>query len=291
MIRGSLSMEIAAVLSKRKTLARAVAPALLIGFASLADGKTRAECEAQYTPQRGQQGKDVIWVPTGDAMVAGMLEMAKVTPADTVYDLGAGDGKIAIAAHKRFGATAIGVEYDADLAKHAQCLVEAEGVEEHVKVIQGDIFATDFSDATVVTLYLLPALNLRLRPTLLDMKPGTRVVSYSFTMADWDPDDHVDNEDGSAYLWIVPADAHGTWTFQPASGGEGFDVMLDQTFQNLEGSAGGAAVTGKLRGENIDFAFMQGGEQIRVTGIVDGDRFTGTVTRRGSPTEYRGTRK
>jgi SAM-dependent methyltransferase len=291
MIGSSVSTENDAVLSKRRTLARAATLALLIGFTSLADAKTRADCEAQYTPQRGQQGKDVIWVPTGDTMVASMLELAKVTPADKVYDLGAGDGKIAIAANKRFGATAIGVEYDADLAAHAQCLVEAEGVQEHVKVVQGDIFATDFSAATVVTLYLLPALNLRLRPILLDMKPGTRVVSYSFTMADWDPDDHVDNEDGSAYLWIVPADVQGTWTFHPASGDEGFDVMLDQTFQNLEGSAGGAAVTGKLSGEKIDFAFTQGGEPTRVTGTVDGDRFSGTVMRGGKSTEHSGTRK
>ncbi len=153
-----------------------------VGLASLADGKTREDCEREYTPQRGQAGKDVIWVPTGDEVVARMLELAKVTSADKVYDLGAGDGKIPIAAGKQFGATAVGVEYDADLVKHAQCLVEAEGVQDRVTVVQGDIFETDFSDATVVTLYLLPELNLRLRPTLLDMKPGTRVVSYSFTM-------------------------------------------------------------------------------------------------------------
>jgi hypothetical protein len=270
--------------------ARAAALALLVGFASLADGKTRADCEKEYKPQRGQHGKDVIWAPTADVVVVRMLEMAKVTSADKLYDLGAGDGKIAIAAGKR-GARAVGVEYDAGLAEHAQCLVEAEGVRERVKIVQGDIFETDFSDATVVTLYLLPALNLRLRPTLLAMTPGTRVVSYSFTMGDWIPDEQADTEEGSAYLWIVPEDVDGEWTFRPVSGAEGFDATLDQAFQKLNGSAGGAAVTGSLRGEQIDFAFVQGDEQIRVTGTVDGNRISGTVTRGGTSTEYSGTRK
>jgi hypothetical protein len=277
--------------TRQGLFARAAALALLVGFTSLADGKTRADCEKEYKPQRGQQGKDVIWAPTADIVVVRMLEMAKVTRADKVYDLGAGDGKIAIAAGKRFGATAVGVEYDPDLAKHAQCLVEAEGVQERVKIVQGDIFETDFSEATVVTLYLLPALNLRLRPTLLDMAPGTRVVSYSFTMGDWIPDGQADTEEGSAYLWIVPADAGGVWTFRPVGGAEGFDVTLDQTFQNLNGSANGAAVTGSLSGEQVDFAFMQGDEQTRVIGTVDGNRISGTVTRGGESTEYIGTRK
>ena len=133
-------------------------------LAAPVDGKTREDCEREYTPQRGQAGKDVIWVPTGDEVVTRMLELAKVTSTDHVYDLGAGDGKIPIAATKQFGATAVGVEYDADLVKYAQCVVEAEGVQGRVTVVQGDIFETDFSDATVVTLYLLPELNLRLRP-------------------------------------------------------------------------------------------------------------------------------
>jgi SAM-dependent methyltransferase len=276
---------------QQRLLAPATAFALLVGFASLADGKTRADCEREYTPQRAQEGKDVIWAPTEDAVVVRMLEMAKVTPADTVYDLGAGDGKIPIAAAKRFGAVAVGIEYDPDLAKHAQCLVEAEGVHERVEIVQGDIFDSDFSPATVVTLYLLPALNLRLRPTLLDMKPGTRVVSYTFTMGDWEPDDYVDTDEGSAYLWIVPADVDGAWTFRPASGDESFDVTLDQTFQRLAGAASGVTVTGRLDGEKIDFAFTRDEEQTRVIGTVDGRRISGTVTRGGRSTEYIGNRK
>jgi SAM-dependent methyltransferase len=279
------------VAPQQRLLARAAALALSVGLTSLAEGKTRADCEKEYTPQRGQEGKDVVWAPTEDAMVVRMLEMANVTPADKVYDLGAGDGKIAIAAGKLFGAMAIGVEYEPDLAKHAQCLVEAEGVQERVKVVQGDIFETDFSDATVVTLYLLPDLNLRLRPTLLDLEPGTRVVSYSFTMGDWDPDDHADTDEGSAYLWIVPANVDGAWTFQARSGQESFDVTLDQTFQSLKGSARGAPVTGKVSGPRIDFAFVQGDKQTQVTGTVDGNRISGKITRDGSSAEYTGTRK
>ena len=274
---------------RRRLIAGAVALALVAGVAPLATGKTRADCEREYTPQRGQDGKDVIWVPTEDSMVIRMLEMAKVTAADKVYDLGAGDGKIAIAAGRDFGAVAVGVEYDADLAKHAQCLVEAEGVEKRVRVIQGDIFATDFSEATVVTLYLLPALNLRLRPTLLEMRPGTRVVSYSFTMSDWEPDDHVDTDDGSAYLWVVPARVAGDWVFRSADG-EPFGLALEQTFQMLRGSAGAAALRGKLDGASIELAFAEGDTPVRVEGTVDGDRMNVTVTRGARSARYVGTR-
>ena len=164
------------MITQPRLLASAAALALF-GLTSLAHGKTRADCEKEYTPQRAQEGKDVIWAPTPDAVVLRMLELAKVTPADKLYDLGAGDGKIAIAAGKHFGATAVGVEYDLDLVKHAQCLAEAEGVQARVTFVQGDIFEADFGDATVVALYLTTTVNLRLRPTLLDMKPGTRVVT------------------------------------------------------------------------------------------------------------------
>ena len=278
------------MVKRQRLFAPAAGLALLVALASLAEAKTRADCERQYTPQRGQDGKDVIWVPTADAMVVRMLEMARVTAADKVYDLGAGDGKIAIAAGKRFGATAVGVEYDADLAKHAQCLAEAEGVQERVAIVQGDIFATDFSDATVVTLYLLPALNLRLRPALLDLPPGTRVVSYSFTMGDWEPDDFADTDDGSAYLWIVPAKVDGAWTFRSESGQESFEVVLEQAFQAVRGTAGDGAVSGKLNGRSIELAFVRDGTPTLLTGTVEGDRISGTLTRSGGSIAYVGTR-
>lgn len=268
-----------------------MAAALLLSLAAPLDAKTRADCEREYTPQRAQDGKDVIWVPTEDTMVVRMLEMAKVTAADKVYDLGAGDGKIPIVAAKRFGATAVGIEYDADLAKHAQCLVEAEGVADLVEIVQGDIFEADFSDATVVTLYLLPELNLRLRPTLLDMPPGTRVVSHSFTMREWQADEFVDTDDGSAYLWIVPAKIGGTWHFHAANDdGDVFEATLEQTFQMLRGSAGDERLTGKVTGERVEFSYEEGGATTTFAGTVSGDRISGTATRAGRSMDYVGTR-
>jgi hypothetical protein len=269
------------------------AAAVLVLAAALpppAHAKTRADCEREYTPQRGQDGKDVMWAPTEDAMVVRMLEMAGVTAADKVYDLGAGDGKIAIAAARDFGATAVGVEYDADLAKHAQCLVEAEGLEGRVTIVQGDIFETDFSDATVVMLYLLPDVNLRLRPALLDMKPGTRVASYSFGMGDWDPDAQAETDEGVAYFWVVPAKVEGEWTFRDERGGERLGATLAQAFQAVSGSVGGAPASGKLSGASIELAFTLGGEPARFTGVVDGDRMSGTLTRRGETTDFAATR-
>lgn len=268
-----------------------VCVALLIGSAAPARGETRADCERQYTPQLGQEGKDVIWAPTLDSMLGRMLELAAVTAADTLYDLGSGDGKIPIAAAKQFGATAVGIEYEADLVRHARCLAAAEGVADRVTFVRGDIFETDFSDATVVTMYLTPQVNLRLRPMLLAMRPGTRIAAYSFGIGDWEPDAQIDSfGDGSAFLWIVPANAAGAWTFRSARGDERFDVELEQTFQKLTGFAGGEPVTGKLRGNEIELAFTQGTEHVRVAGRVSADRITATVTRGNASTEHVGRR-
>ncbi len=259
-------------------------------------GQSRAECEKAYKPQVGQAGKDVIWVPTNDALVERMLRMAKTTSSDLVYDLGAGDGKIAIAAAKKFGARSVGVEYNPEMARFAQCMVSAEGVSGRTKIINGDVFQTDFSDATVVTLYLLPELNLRLRPTLLKMKPGTRVVSHSFLMDDWDPDDRSTTEDGYAYLWIVPAQVGGTWTFTPQQGGERLIAQFDQTFQMLRGSIGAGSDTkeisdGKLHGNEVNFSFVGPGGTSKFTGTVNGARIDATVTDANNrQTRYVGTR-
>jgi SAM-dependent methyltransferase len=265
---------------------------LLASISCAAGAQTRAECERQYTPQRGQEGKDVIWMPTEDSMLGRMLEMAGLTAADKLYDLGSGDGKIPIAAAKRFGATAVGIEYDAALVEHARCLAAAEGVADRVTFIQGDIFESDFSDATVVALYLTPQLNLRLQPTLLALKPGTRIVAYSFGIGDWQPDRQIDSlGDGSAFLWIVPADAGGHWELTSRGGEPSYPIDLEQSFQNLSGSAGSAAVIGKLHGERIELKFAQGGEEVRVMGSVDGERLTATVTRAGRSADYVGTRR
>jgi len=259
------------------------AAVFLLALATGADGRTRAECERDYKPQVGQAGKDVVWVPTPDELVNRMLTMAKVTPKDYVVDLGAGDGKIAIAAGKKFGATATGIEYNPDMAKLAQCYVQAEGVADKVKIIQGDIFKEDFSKATVVTMYLLPELNMRLRPTILAMKPGTRVTSHQFNMGDWEADETAEIEYRTAYLWIVPAKVEGNWTFREDGGKTTFSVAMTQKFQRLSGEAGmggnkNPLVGATLRGEEIKFAFNDDKGQTRtLTGTVRGNEIAGTL--------------
>jgi hypothetical protein len=274
----------------------AVAAASVIALGSTASAKTRAECERDYKPQVGQAGKDVIWVPTPDELVNRMLTMAKVTPKDFVVDLGAGDGKIAIAAGKNFGATALGIEYNPDMARLAQCYVQADGVADKVKIIQGDIFKEDFSKATVVTMYLLPELNLCVRHRLLAMKPGTRVTSHSFTMGEWEPDEPFEVEYRNAYLWIVPARVGGTWNFRSSNGSVDFTVALNQSFQKIGGevTAGGRKqplIGAALQGETIRFAFSDAkGVTQHFTGTVRGNTITGSLRASGiSDVELTGT--
>src|SRR5262245_31905861 len=184
--------------------------ALLLGY-----GLARAQPAKEYEPSVGQEGKDVVWVPTPQALVDKMLDMAKVTPQDYVIDLGSGDGRTVITAAK-LGAKALGIEYNPDMVELSKRNAAKEGVGDKAAFVQGDIFESDFSKATVVTMFLLPRLNLKLRPILLDMKPGTRVVSNTFDMGDWQADQVVraTGECTSycqAYLWIIPAKADGTW--------------------------------------------------------------------------------
>jgi len=256
-------------------------------------GDAREDCERQFKPETGQPGKDVVWVPTNDALVVRMLTMAAVGPTDVVYDLGAGDGKIAITAAKDFGARSVGVEYNPDMAKLGQCLARAEGVANRARIVQGDIFETDFSEASVVTLYLLPELNMRLRPTILKMKPGTRVVSHSFMMEDWEPDVSSSTEDGQAYLWIVPADVGGTWTFKRKDGRERFAVHIEQKFQEISGAVGERREpfsAAKLNGAQIDLSFQEEGATTTLAGKANGDRIEARVTRAGKTATYVGTR-
>ncbi|MGZ5223395.1 MAG: SAM-dependent methyltransferase, partial [Burkholderiales bacterium] len=171
-----------------------------------------------FTPSVGQEGKDVIWVPTPQSLVDRMLQMADTKSTDFVIDLGAGDGRTVITAAKKFGARALGIEYNPDMVELAKRNAEKEGVAGRAQFIRADIFQTDFTQATVLTLYLLPSLNVKLRPTILNMKPGTRVVSHAFTMDDWQADQVDSSEGRTAYMWIVPAKAAGTWRIEvPAS--------------------------------------------------------------------------
>ena len=242
-----------------------------------------AAAQKPYEPQVGQAGKDVIWVPTPDEVVERMLRMAQLTPNDYVIDLGAGDGKIAIAAAKNFGARSMGIEYDPEMAKHAQGNVQKAGVAGRARIVQGDIFVTDFTQATVITMYLLPALNLKLRPQILAMRPGTRVVSHSFTMDDWEADETSSMDGRRAYFWVVPANVMGSWALEVTGGGasERMELTLEQRYQKIEGSVGLGAVQGglrdaRLRGFNISFAYVDGKSVRReLNGRVSGGRMEG----------------
>jgi hypothetical protein len=218
-----------------------------------------------------------------------MLTMAKVTDKDYVIDLGAGDGKIAIAAAKApFNARSLGIEYNPDMVKLANCMVEVEGAANRTKVIQGDIFKEDFSKADVVTMYLLPELNLCVRHRILGMTPGTRVTSHQFTMADWKPDETAEIEYRTAYLWIVPARVAGTWTFRD-SGNTQFGITLNQSFQEIGGEVTLASgkqplVGATLRGSEIRFAFNDPNGNTRTfTGTVRGGQITGGLRAPNGP--------
>lgn len=264
-------------------LALTAAFPLLLPAADAQTGPAPQYGDDLYRPNLGQAGKDVIWMPTPDAMVTRMLTAVKTTKDDLVYDLGSGDGKIAIAAAREFGARAVGIEYNPDMAALAQRNAQRAGVADRAKIIAGDIFVEDFSAATVVTMYLLPELNLRLRPTLLKMKPGTRLVSYQFHMREWEADEVVRGENFEAYVWTVPAQVAGRWTLAEQGGGLEGTLELGQQFQRIGGTLtlGGRTqpVLGAyVAGAELGFTFVdRDGEVRRFRAKVDGNRLEGTV--------------
>ena len=205
-----------------------------------------------YKPSIGQKGKDVVWVPTPQALVDKMLDMAKLTPRDFLMDLGSGDGRTVITAAKR-GTRAMGIEYNPEMVELSKRNAAEAGVSDKATFVAADLFETDFSKADVITMFLLPSINMKLRPTLLDLKPGTRIVSNSFTMEDWEADQtETINEDCTSWctalLWIVPAKVEGTWSHP-----EG-ELKLAQQFQNVTGTLGTRAISdGKLNGEELTF--------------------------------------
>lgn len=244
-----------------------------------------AQAAESFEPQSGQPGKDVVWVPTPDEIVEAMLDMAQVKAGDRLVDLGSGDGRIAIAAAKR-GALSMGIEYNPDMVGLSRRNAARAGVPD-VRFVQGDLFETDFSDADVVTMYLLPMLNERLRPRLLDMKPGTRVASHQFTMGNWRPDDKRTISGHDALFWVVPAKVGGTWRVEHPGAGDGMRLELKQDYQVLEaqvswGSRPAAVRDVALKGGDIRFAVDDGnGELHRFTGTAGHDgRMSGTVTGR-----------
>jgi len=243
----------------------------LILFAGAAFAQATAT-QKPFEPQVGQAGKDVVWVPTSQALVDKMLDMARVTPQDYVMDLGSGDGRTVITAAKR-GARAMGIEYNPDMVELSRKNAIAAGMGERATFVKADLFETDFSQATVVTMFLLPQINLKLRPKILDLRPGTRIVSNTFTMEDWETDatETVGAECQTwctALFWIVPAKVGGTWRLPQG------ELTLTQKFQMITGTLGSTQVTGRLRGAEITFA----GGGATYTGRVNGNSIQGTVT-------------
>ena len=242
-------------------------------FAQATATQTPAE---PFEPRVGQPGKDVVWVPTPQALVDKMLELAEVTKQDFLMDLGSGDGRTVITAAKR-GIRAQGVEYNPDMVSLAQRNATNEKVTDRASFVQADLFATDFSKAQVITMFLLPSINMKLRPTILNMKPGTRVVSNTFTMEDWQPDRSETIPDCSswctAHLWIVPAKVAGQWQMPQGT------LTLEQQFQMVSGTLGSTAISaGRLRGDAITFTV---GNTV-YNGRVEGNTIRGTVSGGGS---------
>jgi SAM-dependent methyltransferase len=254
---------------------------LVVTLALAGAAWAQAPMEREFRPQVGQAGKDVIWVPTPEELVERMLRMAQTTPKDFVIDLGSGDGRIAIAAAKKIGAQAIGIEYNPDMVALSNRYAREQGVADKVKFIKADIFESDFSEATVITMYLLPGLNLKLRSKLLAMKPGTRLVSHQFNMDDWEPDERTSLEGRLAFLWIVPAKVQGTW--QLNAGGQTRELVLVQQYQKIQGhiKIGGLEAglrDATLHGDRISFAWVDNsGVRHDFSGRVTGGNMEGTV--------------
>lgn len=232
-----------------------------------------------FEPSSGQAGKDVVWVPTSQALVDKMLDMAQVKAGDNVMDLGSGDGRLVITAAKR-GATATGIEYNPEMVKYSKQKAAEAGVSNKAKFVEADLFKTDLTKADVITLFLLRQINLELRPTLLKLKPGTRIVSNTFDMGDWEPDKQESVSKGceggfcNALLWIVPANVQGTWKIDQDK------LTLEQKYQKFSGNLNNSRISdGRINGTEISFKVKDD----TYKGTIAGNKMQGTVvTSRGT---------
>lgn len=251
---------------------RAAWPALLLAAALALPAMAQAQ-ETTYQPEVGQAGKDVVWVPTSQELVEKMLDLAQVTPSDYLIDLGSGDGRTVITAAKR-GLTAHGIEYNPDMAELARKNARQAGVAERATFATADLFESDLSKADVITMFLLPSINEKLRPRILALEPGTRVVANTFRMGDWEPDEEatVGGECRNwctALLWVVPAKVQGNWRV------DGQELKLEQNHQMLSGTLGAAAISdARMRGNEISFV----ANGVRYTGKVDGKTMKGATS-------------
>ncbi|WP_296560463.1 class I SAM-dependent methyltransferase [Pigmentiphaga sp.] len=260
--------------------ARGMAVLAACALPALAAVQAAEKPDSSFVPDVGQEGKDVVWVPTPQTLVDKMMDMAKAVPGDTLIDLGSGDGRLVISAARR-GIKAHGIEYNPEMVELARRNAQAAGVSGRATFAQADLFETDLSRASVITLFLLPAINEKLRPRLLELKPGTRVVSNTFPMGDWRPDEQATVTEQcqtwcSALLWIVPARVEGAWKL------DGRELKLAQQFQRLSGTLGAAPLDdATLRGDEISFSV----NGVRYHGKVNGNTMQGTRAG-GSPASW-----
>ena len=266
---------------------RAILAAALISCSLSTVAQAQAPAtEYAYEPVIGMPGKDVVWVPTPAHVIDFMLDMAKVTPSDSVVDLGSGDGRIVLAAAKR-GARALGVELNPELVQLSNDEALRQGVSDRAQFVVKDMFQTDLSGASVLTTYLLQHLNIRVRPQLLaQMKPGARVVTYAFHMGEWQPDAVAQSNGLTVHLWIVPAAAMGVWrwTHDGIGFARDYEMNVRQTFQLISGTASSKSSFAYLRdmkldGDRISFTLTEEAgsslAQTRYEGRIDGDTMTG----------------
>jgi len=274
---------------KTQTYARRSIAFLLFIFITICSNAQVNTQSTEFVPEVGQAGKDVVWVPTPDELVKKMLEIAAVTSKDILIDLGSGDGRTVIAAAK-LGAKALGIEYNPDMVTLSNKNAELAGVKGKVSFIKTDLFEYDLSEATVITMFLLPDINLKLRPKLLDLKPGTRVVSNTFTMGEWEPDFEVTtNEESSSWytalMWIIPAKIGGTWKLPSG------ELTIKQEYQMIYGTLNNGKTTvniteGRITGDTVNFKI----NDESYTGKIAGNKITGTVTKNTTKSDWVATR-
>lgn len=240
--------------------------------------------DEEFKLQIASHGKDVMWFPTKVEMTDEMFKMAKIRQGDLIYDLGSGDGVIPIEAAKKYGVRAVGIEYNADLVALSNRNAERAKVTNLVTFKQGDIFKEDFSQATVLTLYLGDSLNMKLKPQILKMKAGTRVLSNTFRMESWIPDQEIKVSSGEmAYLWIVPAQIDGNWEFSGIPNMENARVKILQKKQFFEGSIYDRNLLksnfdiGRINGENLEFEFVNDASKYVFKGRITGSEIIGTL--------------
>jgi hypothetical protein len=239
-----------------------------------------ALAQAPLQPEVGQQSKDSVWVPTPERMIRRLLQLADTTKDDVVIDLGSGDGRFPIYAARHFGARGIGIELEENLIEVSKRAAAQQGVTHLTRFIQQDLYEADLSPATVVALYISPGVMERLKPRLLELKPGTRIVSHYFTLGDWEHDEKIEVDGRTGYLWVVPAPLEGAW--RVSIPGQDFRLRIERRYQKLatSGERGGRplhVIGARLRGTEITFnSFDRDGGSRSFSGRLEGGRLQGS---------------